>query len=152
LVLHSLDGLHLQGLMRYEDRSAMALSMENRVPLLTARLARFVSSLPEECLISEDGWHKTVLKKAMRGIVPDPILDRRDKIGFAVPAARWLTELSPWVETKLALAAGCPALRASGLQRLWTAVRNDQDVRSAFVLWRCIALLTWADRAGVSWD
>ncbi len=33
----------------------------------------------------------------MRGIVPDPILDRRDKIGFATPELAWLDILDPWV-------------------------------------------------------
>jgi asparagine synthase (glutamine-hydrolysing) len=74
----------LQRLLRYADRNAMSQSIENRVPFLTTKLAEFVLSLPENYLISESGETKRILRHALRGIVPDEILDRKDKIGFNV--------------------------------------------------------------------
>jgi len=151
LVKHEIQHVHLQDLLRYEDRNAMALSMENRVPFVTTRLAEFVLSLPEEFLVSARGVHKAVLREAMRGMVPASILDRTDKIGFAVPFSRWLIEAQPWVREKLALAAHCPALDLSALQRHWWIVQLRGDAGSALLLWRCFALLTWAERSGVEW-
>ena len=61
-----------------EDRNAMAFSVENRVPFLTTDLLHFVFSLPEEEIISAEGRCKAVLLRAMRGLVPMEVLDRRD--------------------------------------------------------------------------
>ena len=79
-------------LLRYADRNAMAVSLENRVPFLTTALADFALSLPDELLIGRHGTTKKVLRAAMRGVVPDTILNRRDKIGFVTPEARWFAE------------------------------------------------------------
>jgi len=152
---HQLDiveHVHLQALMRYEDRNASALSMENRVPFLTPRLARFAFSLPEAYLISPTGEQKAVLRAAMRGIVPDAILDRRDKLGFAVPIAQWLVQLTPWVEQRLSMVAECPAIDKPALDRHWSAVRTRASVGSAYLIWRCLTLATWAERGAVQWQ
>jgi asparagine synthase (glutamine-hydrolysing) len=77
------NGLHQ--LLRYEDRNSMAFSIESRVPFLTPALVNFIFSLPEEYLITPDGTTKAVFRKAMRGIVPNAILDRKDKIGLLLP-------------------------------------------------------------------
>ena len=75
----------LPALLRHGDRSSMRWSIESRVPFLTAPLADFMLSLPERYLVSSEGETKHVFRRAMRGIVPDEILDRRDKIGFDTP-------------------------------------------------------------------
>ena len=85
----------LPALLRHSDRNSMRWSVESRVPFLTTDLAEFVLRLPEPYLVSPGGETKSVLRAAMRGIVPDAILDRRDKIGFATPESHWLTGLSP---------------------------------------------------------
>src|SRR5262249_55328587 len=91
----------LPGLLRYEDRNSMASSVESRVPFLAPDLVTFLWSLPEEYIIAEDGTSKAVFRKAMRGIVPDAILDRRDKLGFVTPEGRWLSRLDGWVRSML---------------------------------------------------
>ncbi len=92
----------LPQLLRYEDRNSMASSVESRLPFLTPDLAEFLLKLPDDYILGGDGLTKRVFRQAMRGIVPDAILDRRDKIGFATPELRWLTTLTPWVEATLA--------------------------------------------------
>ena len=149
---HVIEHVHLQPLMRYEDRSSMALSMESRVPFLTPALAHFAFSLPESYLVSRDAEPKAVLRAAMRGIVPDAILDRRDKIGFGVPIVRWLTELTPWVDARRALVGKCPAIDANVFDRHWRAVRERGSVPSAYLVWRCLVLAVWAERCGVAWE
>ncbi len=91
----------LPQLLHYEDRNSMSYSIESRVPFLTPELARFVFSLPEDYLLPSDGTSKAVFRKAMRGIVPDAILDRRDKLGFPTPERDWLLSIGPWVERVL---------------------------------------------------
>jgi asparagine synthase (glutamine-hydrolysing) len=98
----------LPAYLRHADRNSMRFSVESRVPFLTTDLAQFLFSLPEEYLISQQGETKSVFKAAMRGIVPDAILDRRDKIGFATPEQDWLVQIAPqakkWLEESEPLA------------------------------------------------
>jgi asparagine synthetase B (glutamine-hydrolysing) len=79
---------HLQELLRYADRNSMAWSREVRLPFLDHRLVELCLSLPTSHLF-RNGESKRVLRRAMRGIVPNEILDRKDKIGFQAPWARW---------------------------------------------------------------
>ncbi len=84
----------LLGLLRHGDRNSMRFSVESRVPFLTTDLAAFSLSLPEDYLVSPEGETKRLLRSAMRGIVPDEVLNRRDKIGFATPEQQWLMGMS----------------------------------------------------------
>ncbi len=151
-LLHVIEDVHLQPLMRYEDRSSMALSMESRVPFLTHLMGTFALSLPESYLVSRDAEQKAVLRDAMRGVVPDAILDRRDKIGFGVPVARWLNESAQWVEQRMPLVRACPAINSSVIDRHWRAVRERSSVASAYLVWRCLVLATWAERHEAVWQ
>lgn len=75
----------LQTLLRHGDRNSMRWSVESRVPFLTTDIAEYVLKLPEHYLLSDCGETKHVFREAMRGIVPDAVLDRQDKIGFRTP-------------------------------------------------------------------
>ncbi|MCI0376943.1 MAG: asparagine synthase (glutamine-hydrolyzing) [Gemmataceae bacterium] len=140
-------------LLRYEDRNSMAFSVESRVPFLTPALVGFVLRLPEEYLLGRDGTSKNVFRRAMRGLVPDAILDRRDKIGFATPEKSWLCELRPWVERTLRSerARSIPVFRASLLEREW---RDVETGRKAFDsrIWRWLNVIRWAERLDVSFE
>lgn len=145
-LLASVQHNSLPALLRYEDRNSMAHSIESRVPFLTPQLAEFILSLPEEHLIARDGTTKAVFRQAMRGIVPDRILDRRDKIGFETPEQRWLATLRPWVDEVLsgAAAADVPALNLPAVRREWGAVLDGKrpfDWR----VWRWINLIRWSE-------
>jgi asparagine synthase (glutamine-hydrolysing) len=85
-----LTGNGLVSLLRHGDRNSMKWSIESRVPFLTIEMAEFVLSLPESYLLSNNGETKYIFREAMRGIVPDKILDRKDKIGFGTPELEWL--------------------------------------------------------------
>lgn len=81
----SLSRRGLPQLLRHGDRNSMRFSVESRVPFLTLELVDLLLSMPEEYLISQNGETKNIFRAAMRGIVPDDVLNRRDKIGFATP-------------------------------------------------------------------
>ena len=82
---------HLQELLRYTDRNAMSVSVEVRLPFLDHRLVEFCMRLPTSYLF-RDATSKRILRRAMRGVVPDAILDRTDKVGFATPWNAWWGE------------------------------------------------------------
>lgn len=143
---HTLTETSLPMLLRYEDRNSMAWSIESRVPFLTPALAEFFQSLPEAYLISPSGETKYVFREAMRGLVPNEILDRKDKIGFATPERRWLGELAPWVDSILTpdRLARTPAISAVAARREWHAVR-DGKARFDWRIWRMVNLVRWAE-------
>ena len=133
-------------LLRYEDRDSMAHSVESRVPFLTPDLVSFVLALPEEFIIDQEGTSKAVFRHAMRGLVPDAVLNRKDKIGFATSEQRWLTTLRPWVEKTLQsdAAAAIPALDRSVVRSEWHAV-IEGSTRFDFRIWRWLNLIRWAE-------
>jgi asparagine synthase (glutamine-hydrolysing) len=81
-------GSSLQSLLRYEDRNSMAFSVEARVPFLDYRLVELAFAMPGSTKV-RDGMTKVVLREAMRGILPERIRQRHDKIGFATPEGQW---------------------------------------------------------------
>jgi asparagine synthase (glutamine-hydrolysing) len=70
------------------DRMSMAHSIEARVPLLDHKLVEFAATIPPDLRL-RGGTTKYIFKRAMRGILPDAIIDR-PKRGFTVPLGRWL--------------------------------------------------------------
>jgi asparagine synthase (glutamine-hydrolysing) len=83
------------------DRMSMATSLETRAPFLDADVMELAFSMPGEFKI-RDGERKWILKRAMRGILPEHILTRK-KEGFSIPMKNWLRrELQPLMRTLLA--------------------------------------------------
>ncbi|HXJ94781.1 MAG TPA: asparagine synthase (glutamine-hydrolyzing) [Terriglobia bacterium] len=76
-------------LLRYEDRNSMAHSIETRLPFLDYRLVEFLVNCPENLKL-RGGWTKWVLRQAMRGVLPDKIRFRRQKLGFDTPEKEWM--------------------------------------------------------------
>jgi asparagine synthase (glutamine-hydrolysing) len=72
------------------DIATMAHSVEARSPFLDHHLMEFAASLPSEQKLSSMTG-KRVLKRALRGWIPDEILER-SKMGFGVPLGRWFRE------------------------------------------------------------
>jgi len=79
----------LPSLLRYEDRSSMAFSIETRLPFLDYRLVELAFALPDTEKL--DGVvTKAIARRALGDRVPASILERRDKMGFETPADLWL--------------------------------------------------------------
>jgi asparagine synthase (glutamine-hydrolysing) len=110
-------------------------------------------SLPEEHLVAADGTPKAVFRKAMRGIVPDAILDRRDKIGFATPEREWVTVARSWVERVLNSDAAeqIPALNLSAIRREWKKVLHGSERLDSRV-WRWINLTQWSQQMAIVYE
>jgi asparagine synthase (glutamine-hydrolysing) len=118
----------------------MAVSLEARVPLLDHPLVEFAASLPGDLKL-RDGSGKWIFRKAIRGIVPDIVL-QKPKQGFAVPLARWFrTELRGRLE---ALTQG-PAMEFVEPRAVNRLVQEHQRGRRdhSHQLWRVLALDLW---------
>ena len=124
----------------------MAHSIESRVPFLTIPMADLLLSLPEDHLISDVGETKSVFRRAMRGIVPDAILDRRDKIGFATPERDWLVSIAPvmrgWLKD-----ATVPLLDRTALLEAFDGIIAGRAPFS-WQLWRWVNYVRWYQLQG----
>jgi asparagine synthase (glutamine-hydrolysing) len=126
------------------DKSTMAHALEVRVPFLDNELSAFAMALPSSLKVRH-GEKKWILRRALRGILPDSILDA-PKTGFNVPYSRWLREgLRPYLESVLldraTLASGFydeAALRESLSEHF--AGRRD----NGFLLWKLLNLQIWS--------
>ncbi len=140
---------NLPMLLRYEDRDSMAHSVEARVPFLDHRLVEFVVGLPSDHLIGE-GTTKRVLREAMRGVIPEKIRTRQDKIGFQTAEERWMRHDQP-TEVRALVARAVEA--AGGILTPGTLTRADDILagRRGFDLWlwRVVSAGAWLERFGV---
>ena len=70
------------------DKIGMSVSIEPRVPFLDHLLVEFTMNLPMELKV-EGGVAKSLFKEAVRGVLPDDVIDR-PKMGFGAPMVEWL--------------------------------------------------------------
>jgi asparagine synthase (glutamine-hydrolysing) len=128
------------------DRPTMAHSVEVRVPFLDAELTDYAIPIPSHTKVRRL-QKKFLLRRALRGIVPDEILDGR-KRGFTVPYGRWLrTGLRPALEGLL-LDAGAtygPLLDRREVER---CIREHTDGTrdNGYLLYKLLQLALWHRR------
>ena len=84
-----LFGLGVSALLRYEDRNSMSFGIESRLPFLDHRLVEYCLHM-ESGLKLKGGITKDILRKSMKDIVPEDIINRNDKMGFATPQKDWM--------------------------------------------------------------
>ncbi len=125
------------------DRMSMAHSIETRVPLLDHKLVEFAATIPAEMHL-RGGATKYILKRAMRGILPDEIIDRPKK-GFAIPLGYWFRgKLGPYVRDLLLGEQG----RRRGLFNLpyieSLVQQHERGKNLDLQLWTLISFELWA--------
>lgn len=82
------------------DYMSMAHGLEARVPFLDHRIVEWAARLKPGLKIKGNS-SKIILKKALKGTVPDNILKRK-KAGFTLPLSSWFKgKLSGWVEEEI---------------------------------------------------
>ncbi len=131
------------------DRSTMANSVEVRVPFLDNDLCDYVMGLPAGMKIKGNSKH--LLRKAMRGVLPDSVISGR-KYGFGVPYVEWLRgPLVPYVEARLfGNNATMNALfDRAALQDLWREFQARRNNRG-FMIYKLLMLSIWIDRYSVT--
>ena len=143
LLERQLTRTSLPQLLRYEDRNSMAHSIEARVPFLDHRLVELAFGMSDDKKIVGVET-KAVLRRAMQNVVPQAILDRRDKTGFrATPS--WTYEYAR--ENMSDLAANDTEHERAWFEPKATAAllkTERRDARSEFLLWRVLNTKLWA--------
>lgn len=82
----------LPALLRYEDKNTMRFSLEGRVPFLDKEVLKYLFSLSNESII-RGSWNKRILRDATKGLLPEQVRERRNKIGFTTPEHEWFKRL-----------------------------------------------------------
>ena len=83
--------------LRCIDRASMAHGIEVRCPFLDWRLVTYGFALPDESKIG-GGYTKRVLRAALKGLMPDGVRLRTQKIHFSTPIGEWSRgALKPWL-------------------------------------------------------
>jgi asparagine synthase (glutamine-hydrolysing) len=72
------------------DKMSMGVSLEGRVPFLDHKFVELAMSIPES-VKTKNGNLKHILKKSVRGLIPDELIDRK-KQGFGVPIHEWFLD------------------------------------------------------------
>ena len=137
----------LTSLLRHADRNSMRWSIESRVPFLNIKLSELIMTFPENFLLSENGETKSVFREAMRGIVDQTILDRKDKIGFATPQSEWVTE--DFLKKKLLSddGAGIDFVDQKALE-IYLFEKASNSLEKMNMSWRILNLSRWKKITG----
>ncbi|MFN7098137.1 MAG: asparagine synthase-related protein, partial [Gammaproteobacteria bacterium] len=130
----------LPALLHVEDRTSMAVSIESRVPLLDHKIVEFLATVPPHLKFA-NGQTKYLFREAIKFIVPQKILNRKDKKGFPVPLNHWFKGVAKeYVEDILF----SERIKSRGLfnmpelEKLYLS--NQQFSRS---LWGALCLESW---------
>ena len=123
----------------------MAHSLEARVPFLDYRLVELCFSLPGHELIG-GGRTMAVLRRALADLLPAPVRERRDKLGFVTPEKRWLRgrlgELAADVFASRSFAERGLVDAQAARSRLARHRRGEAE--AGMELWRALNLELWA--------
>ena len=149
------DEMMLRDMLRYHpddilvkvDRAGMAVSLENRVPMLDKDVLSFSFSLPLEYKLMTEGdkiISKRILKDVLYRYVPKEMMERPKK-GFSVPLERWLStgEIHKWAWDIL---TGSRLVRDGILDRSYVdAIIHSFEAKrvNKTLLWNVIVLEQW---------
>jgi asparagine synthase (glutamine-hydrolysing) len=127
------------------DRMTMAHSLEARPPLLDHKLVEFAATIPARFRL-RDGTTKYLFKQAMRGVLPDGIIDR-PKHGFAVPLAHWFRGELAGFARDLLLSDTCRQRGYFDTRYIEQLLRlNDQGRDLDLQLWTILSFELWCRR------
>jgi len=138
--------------LHWEDRNSMAHSVEARVPFLDHRLVEFAYSLPDS-FHEKEGINKRVMRNALSSLLPEKIMNRKDKMGFTTPEELWVREKSPSVFRKKIIEA---ILVSDGIIKPDALDYFDRMVAGKmpfdYTYWRLILFSEWVKKFQVKLD
>ena len=144
LQLSEMFHYQLPHLLHHEDRVSMAHSIETRLPFLDYRLLELVLGQSMD-LLYRQGWNKYLLRRAMSGIIPDEIRDRRDKMGYETPTKRLIQRNSEMFLALLSRNRDDSVLDVPRLEREFTSERLD-----GYTLSSALSYLAWKETFAVT--
>ena len=141
-------GSPLREYLKYDDRNSMSASIEARTPFLDYRMVEFGFSIPSEFKIS-NFENKKIIRQYARGLVPDVIIDRKDKMGFISPQEIWQKrELLDWFDETFQSAKNHRTyFQGNNVYSLYQKYKGGQYPRWDYI-WRHFCLIHWLGQHG----
>jgi asparagine synthase (glutamine-hydrolysing) len=137
-----MTGFNLKTLHRYEDRNSMRFSLESRTPFSDdISLIEYVFQIPSAYKIYK-GWSKYLLREATKGILPEEIRTRTDKIGFTAPKYLWLKGSKDVMKEYLTYDLSA-FFNARKILDNWDVLVDDRSGDDITNIWRFINLAVW---------
>ena len=146
LMLMDLLMYHPDDILNKVDRTAMAVSLETRVPMLDKDVVEFAWTLPLSYK-RKDGVSKKILRDILYRYVPQELMER-PKTGFSIPLHKWLKEpgLREWAESLLdpAIIKKQLLLNPAAVKKMW----DDYIERDIWrvQIWYVLMLQDWMQR------
>ncbi|MCC7040792.1 MAG: asparagine synthase (glutamine-hydrolyzing) [Burkholderiales bacterium] len=135
----------LPGFLHYEDRNSMAFGVETRIPYLDHRLVSKVLPTPGSSKLA-GGRPKSLLRSALAGKVPEPIVRRLAKQGYPAPLGGWLrAEASDRRVARLEAVRECPLIDFGAWLRRHRRFQEGNDGELPAV-WRGLIVALWHAR------
>ena len=138
--------------LRAEDRQTVAFGLDNFLPFFDHRLVEFMFRVPGDMKI-RNGVTKILLRKAMKGVLPEETRTRVAKMGWNAPAHLWFSGTGlEWVRDLVSSAR----FRQRGIynvQEIDRIILNHQRIVESgameenhmMFLWQLVNLTTWLD-------
>jgi asparagine synthase (glutamine-hydrolysing) len=128
--------------LRTADRNSMAHSVESRLPFADdIHLIDYMFSIPSSYKI-QHGLSKYLLREALKGIVPEEVRLRKDKVGFAAPDIPWLLhmkqDLKKYITSDLD-----EYLNTKVLLKDWDMLFDNASRNGSSRLWRIVLFAVW---------
>ena len=118
------------------DKMSMGVSLESRVPFLDHKFVELAMSIPE-AVKTRNGSLKYILKKSVRGLIPDELIDRK-KQGFGIPIHEWFLERLG-VQTQKELKSFCEKTDFINYPEVQRLIESRQD----YLTWPLLNLALW---------
>ncbi|WP_415890273.1 asparagine synthase (glutamine-hydrolyzing) [Neptuniibacter sp. SY11_33] len=140
---YEVETSNLPPLLRFEDKNAMRFSVETRLPILDHRIVELGCNLPVSHKI-RDGWTKYILREAIKDHLPEDIVWRKNKIGFAAPQRTWMSNHR---NNMIKTIEGSEILQE--LVKLESLKKHDYQIDDAS-FWRLFAVARWESNFSLS--
>ena len=138
-----LTGPTMRGHLRLADRNSMRFGVESRVPFAdSAALIDYVQRIPAVYKI-KNGQNKSLLRSAVRNVVPEAVLAKRNKTGFEGPNKAWIEHLSPILKEAIATPGMEEFMHINQIRQNWDSLLAQALAGEPHRLFRIAALGLW---------
>src|ERR1035437_1526218 len=138
--MESIYGVHIPHLVHYDDRNAMADSIEGRMPFLDHRISEYIAKIRTSDFLKK-GLRKYILRESCKQYIPDMIYNRKDKIGFYTPLIHSLIKDENWVSGQL---QNNSLFKKDHTRELLHKLNTQKlNVNEALQIWRCLSVIIW---------
>jgi asparagine synthase (glutamine-hydrolysing) len=127
----------LPQLLKVEDKNSMANSIETRLPFLDHKLIEMVYSVNNNLKL-KNMYTKFLMRRLVENKLPDSIVWRRKKIGFAAPETSWLSDKEFFLH------------EINGSKLLEELLVNLPQKMDNTLMWKLYSISLWEKEFGVS--